>query len=339
MPRIGRRSVSVLPLSFSSVDTDPSACCNARMRVLSVALLTITILSGQILSGQTTVILSDDADRHLTKRVQAVYPAMAQIAHIVGEVTLRFTISETGKVADVQPVSGHPLLVEAAQTALKQWRYTPFEVSGRRISVVTSVVIEFPKGLPLIREDRVKKMEKERQFDQFDSDLLACTLQVEKRQLAEAEPICRRALAVSKTLSPQDELSRMKADQYMGHLLLAQGKNAEALENYEEELRIAEKNAENDEYDLAEALVNVGNAKRDLGDLKGAVQYYQEAESLYRQISQGTAIKFVKNQSAAAFWQVLRSHAEMLRQMGQPDAAATLDHEAAGIVVENNAPQ
>ena len=58
---------------------------------------------------------------------------------------------------------------------------------------------------------------------------------------------------------------------YMGHLLLAQGKNREALENYEEELTIAQKKAENHEYDLAEAHVNVGNAKHDLGDLEGAL--------------------------------------------------------------------
>jgi len=297
------------------------------------------LLAVKILSGQTPVVLSDDADRHLVKKIQAVYPEMAQITHIVGEVTLRFTISETGEVADVQPVSGHPLLIEAAQTALKQWRYTPFEVDGRRTSVVTSVVIEFPKGLPLTLEGRVKEVKQKKQFDQFDSDLLACTLQTEKGQLAEAEPLCRRALAASKAIGPQDESFRMEAYKYMGHLLLAQGKNREALENYEEELMIAQKKLENHAYDLAEAHVNVGNAKHDLGDLKGAVRHYQEAESLYRQISKGTALDFVKSKSAYALWQLLRNHAEMLRQVGQTDAAAALDHEAAGIIIEDGAPQ
>jgi len=263
---------------------------------------------------------------------------MAQVAHIAGEVTLRFTISETGEVADVQSVSGHPLLLEAAQASLKQWRYTPFEAGGRKISVVTSVVIEFPQGLPLTLDERIKKKEKEKQFDKFDSDLLGCMWQVEKRQLADAEPLCRRALAASKTLSPQNELFQMEAYEYMGHLLLAEGKGQEALENYEKELMIAEKNAVNREYVLAEAHINAGNAKRDLGDLKGAAGHYQEAESLYRQISKGTALQFVKSKSAYAFWQVLRTHAETLRQMGQPTAAAELEHEAAGVVVEDGPP-
>ena len=138
---------------------------------------------------------------------------------------------------------------------------------------------------------------------------------------------------------PQDESFRMEAYMYMGHLLLAQGKNREALENYEEELTIAQKKAENHEYDLAEAHVNVGNAKHDLGDLKGAIRHYQEAESLYRRISKGTDLEYVKNKSAYAFWRLLRSHAEMLRQMGEPANAASLDHEAEGIVIEDGVPQ
>jgi len=306
-------------------------CMRNWAKILSVALLAV-----KIASGQTPVILPDDADRHLVKRTQAVYPEMAQLAHIAGEVTLRFTISETGEVADVFPVSGHPLLIEAAQTALKQWRYTPFHVDGHPTSVVTSVVIEFPKGLPLTLEDRVKEVKERKQFDRFDSDLLACSLHVDKGELADAEPWCRRALADSHTIRPQNDFFQMEAYKHMGHLLLAQGKDREALENYEEELRIAQNKSENHDYDLAEAHVNVGNAMHDLGDLQSAFRHYQEAENLYRRISKGTALEFVKNQSAYALWQVLHSHAAMLRQRGQADAAAALDREAAGIVVEDD---
>ena len=307
---------------------------NTWARVLGVALVSVNLLS-----AQTTVVLSDDANHHLIKRVPAVYPQMAQIAHIAGQVTLRFTISATGEVADVQPVSGHPLLIQAAQAALKQWRYTPFEDAGHKISVVTSVVIDFPQGLPLAPEEMARKREKEKQIDQFQSALSACILNVDKRLFTEAEPFCRRALASSKTLGPEDVFSRMEAYKRMGHLLLAQGKNGEALEDYQEELRIAQTLPESNNYDLAQAHANVGNARRELGDLAGAARQYQDAESLYRRISKSTSSRFVKNESAYSFWQLLRSHAEMLRQMGQPDAATALDQEAAGIVIEENAPQ
>ena len=96
-------------------------------------ILTVALLAVKIASGQTPLVLSDDAARHLVKRTQAVYPEMAQIAHIVGEVALRFTISETGEVADVHAVSGHPLLVEAAQAALKQWDILRLRSVGVRL--------------------------------------------------------------------------------------------------------------------------------------------------------------------------------------------------------------
>jgi TonB family protein len=287
-----------------------------------------------LLSAQTREVSSDDAAGHLKKSVQAVYPQMAQIAHIMGDVTLRFTISKTGGVTDVQSVSGHPILFEAAKTAVKQWRYTPFEFSGHRTSVVTSVVITFPEGRPLIAQEKSERIA----LDQFYDDLLKCTMWVERKQFAKADPICRRAAAISSTLDPPQPLVQMEACKYMGHLLSFQGRGEEALQNYEQELAIADTAAGHREDQLAEAHFNVGNAKRGLDDLKGAVEHYEKAESIYRRISKDPD-ESVKNRNAYALWQVLRSHAELLRQMGQPDAAALLEHEAAGIVVEAPAPR
>jgi TonB family protein len=318
----------------------------ARLSIITLKLPALrTRIKWLGLGAAMLFVSSDEAARHLVKKVKAVYPEMAKIARIPGDVTVRFTISENGDVTDVQPVSGHPLLLEPAQTAIKQWRYTPFEFSGRRTSVVTSVVIAFPAGLPMTPEEKRKREVQ----GQFYGDLLGCTWQVEMRHLAEAEPLCRRAVAASNTLDPQDQLSRMEASKYMGHLLLFQGKAAEALQNYQEELSIAQNHqeelsiiqkAEKKEQDqLAGAHANVGNAKRGLDDLKGAVEHYEKAESIYRRISKDPASKSANNTNAYAFWQVLRSHAELLRQMGQPAAAASLEHEAAGIVVEEGPSQ
>jgi TonB family protein len=272
---------------------------------------------------------------------------MAQLAHVQGEVTVRVTISDTGNVTDVQPVSGHPLLTAAAQTAIRQWRYTPFEFNGNRTSVATSVVISFPGGLALTKE----ATEREKQQDQLYIALLSCTMRVETRRLAEAEPVCRRAVASANALDPPDQFARMEAFKYMGQLLLFQGKAEEALQNSQEELLIAEKSvkdAENEKFakefesELAEAHADVGNAKRGLDDAKGAAEHYEKAESIYRRIikDSGSQRKTrMTNSSAFALWQVLRSHAGVLRQMGQPAAAAALEREAAGITVEESAPR
>jgi len=299
-------------------------------RVLAVALLL-----SELLSAQTREISSDEADRHLVKSVQAAYPEMAQIAHILGDVTLRVTISKTGDVTDVQSVSGHPLLIQAAEKAVRQWHYTPFEFAGRRTAVVTTVAITFPKGLPLTP----KESEKRKELNQLLGDLTACTFMVETKKFEKAEPFCRRAAAFSKTLDPPQPLLRMEACKYMGHLLSFQGKTEEALQNYQEELLIALKAGESYPAALAEAYANVGNIKRDLDDQKGAVEHYEKAERIYRQINKDPASEAEKTVYAYAFWRVLRSHAEILRQMGQPADAAVLEHEAAGIVVDEGGPR
>lgn len=57
--------------------------------------------------------------------VPPVYPAMAARARISGWVVLEAVVTEEGIVDEIRVVSGHPLLVEAAVNAVKQWRYEP----------------------------------------------------------------------------------------------------------------------------------------------------------------------------------------------------------------------
>ena len=50
---------------------------------------------------------------------------MARIAHIQGDVILQATISKTGTIEGLHGVSGHPILIQAAMDAVKQWKYEP----------------------------------------------------------------------------------------------------------------------------------------------------------------------------------------------------------------------
>jgi TonB family protein len=56
--------------------------------------------------------------------VTPVYPRAARLAHIEGVVQLILVIGERDTVADLQAVSGDPLLVKAAMKAVRQWRFT-----------------------------------------------------------------------------------------------------------------------------------------------------------------------------------------------------------------------
>src|ERR1051326_4700647 len=54
------------------------------------------------------------------------YPQMARIATIQGEVILQATISKTGSIENLRAVNGHPILIQAALDAVRQWKYKPY---------------------------------------------------------------------------------------------------------------------------------------------------------------------------------------------------------------------
>jgi TonB family protein len=79
----------------------------------------------------------------LLKRVTPSYPLDAMQQRIEGTVQLHAVIGDDGKVLSLEPVSGPPLLVEAAVMAVRQWRYGPTLFDGHRIQVHDDVRLVF----------------------------------------------------------------------------------------------------------------------------------------------------------------------------------------------------
>src|SRR5262249_13118104 len=80
---------------------------------------------------------------NLKNRVEPVYPQMAKIAHITGDVILQATISKTGAIENLRGVSGHPILIQAALDAVRQWKYKPYELNGEPVEVETTIKVQF----------------------------------------------------------------------------------------------------------------------------------------------------------------------------------------------------
>jgi protein TonB len=59
---------------------------------------------------------------------------------------LRAIIGKDGSVAELQVVSGHPLLVKAAVDAVRQWRYKPTLLNGEPVEVDTTITVSFRLG-------------------------------------------------------------------------------------------------------------------------------------------------------------------------------------------------
>jgi TonB family protein len=63
---------------------------------------------------------------HPVKIVQPEYPAKARLWHIEGEVQVELTIDRDGSVRRVRPLSGNATLAQAAEEAVRQWKYAPY---------------------------------------------------------------------------------------------------------------------------------------------------------------------------------------------------------------------
>jgi len=81
--------------------------------------------------------------RKLISQEPPVYPPLAKQARIQGTVRLTAIIAKDGTVKDLQLVNGHPLLVAAAQEAVRKWRYEPTLLNGEPVEVITQIDVNF----------------------------------------------------------------------------------------------------------------------------------------------------------------------------------------------------
>ena len=80
---------------------------------------------------------------NLVRKITPVYPPLAKQARIQGTVRFTAIIGKDGTIQNLQLVTGHPLLVAAAQDAVKQWVYKPTLLNGEAVEVVTQIDVNF----------------------------------------------------------------------------------------------------------------------------------------------------------------------------------------------------
>jgi len=85
-------------------------------------------------------------DGQLIRRVDPIYPSIARDLRVEGVVKLRVKITVGGAVEKVEVLSGPKLLLEAAVTAVRQWRYQPSTLNGNAIEVEKEVNVQFRVG-------------------------------------------------------------------------------------------------------------------------------------------------------------------------------------------------
>ena len=79
---------------------------------------------------------TDESKRKVKSRVSPVYPELARRMNVAGKVKIEVVISPDGHVKTTRVVGGHPLLVQACQDAVKEWKFAP-------ASEETTQIVEF----------------------------------------------------------------------------------------------------------------------------------------------------------------------------------------------------
>jgi protein TonB len=79
----------------------------------------------------------------LIHKVTPVYPELAKRARVTGAVQIEAIIAKDGSMRSMQVLSGHPLLINGAVNAVKQWRYRPTLLQGQPVEVITRIEVNF----------------------------------------------------------------------------------------------------------------------------------------------------------------------------------------------------
>jgi TonB family protein len=110
---------------------------------LAIAAL-MAMASGWAVAQQADIkVTNSEALKAATQTVQPEYPLIAQQLHLEGTVEIETQIGEDGSVESATPMTGSPVLADAAVAALKRWKFAPFMAGGKTVRVVAEMTFHF----------------------------------------------------------------------------------------------------------------------------------------------------------------------------------------------------
>jgi len=93
-----------------------------RTRYVLILLLALSTGFGAPKAAQSQQSSTENA-RKIVKKVEPQYPLTAKRMNLGGTVKVIAIVAPDGSVKKVEPVGGSPILVEAAESAISQWKY------------------------------------------------------------------------------------------------------------------------------------------------------------------------------------------------------------------------
>jgi len=103
------------------------------VRISVAAAAAVMFTSGFVIAQQSS---TDEGKRKVKSKTAPAYPELAKRMNVSGKVKIEVIITPDGKVRSTRVIGGHPLLVQACQDAVKEWKFIP-------AAEETTQVIEF----------------------------------------------------------------------------------------------------------------------------------------------------------------------------------------------------
>jgi TonB family protein len=105
------------------------------------------VASISLTGGPQPIRVGADVEKaNLLTTVAPEYPALAKASGVQGTVRFEATIDKSGTVQHLILMGGHPLLVQSAMDAVRQWVYKPTLLNGKPVDVVTTIDVNFTLG-------------------------------------------------------------------------------------------------------------------------------------------------------------------------------------------------
>ena len=94
-------------------------------RVIKLFVVSVVLTSVFATFGTLTSRAQEGLERKVKSKVSPTYPEIARKMGLAGVVKLEVTVLPNGIVKDTKVIGGNPILVNAAQDAVKKWRFEP----------------------------------------------------------------------------------------------------------------------------------------------------------------------------------------------------------------------
>lgn len=90
---------------------------------ISVAAAAVALFTAGFVLAQQSA--TDESKRKIKSKTSPSYPELAKRMNVAGKVKIEVIITPDGKVRSTRVIGGHPLLVQACQDAVKEWKFYP----------------------------------------------------------------------------------------------------------------------------------------------------------------------------------------------------------------------